>query len=182
MGPIPGQEDPLEEGMALLQSIWSQRIRLKLLSPHTHTHTWVCTSGNRADQKTSSTSRVGKISQGKVESGSEKGSRTELCLVAQLCPTPCNAMDCSPPLCPWGFSRQEYWSGLPCPPSEGQNHTELFKDREDEQGFTRRQKQQEKYNCKEGEIYWTLPNNGMVPAPYEVVFHELAQCSSPPNL
>ena len=19
-------------------------------------------------------------------------------------------------LCPWGFSRQEYWSGLPCPP------------------------------------------------------------------
>ena len=21
-------------------------------------------------------------------------------------------------LCPWGFSRQEYWSGLPCPPSE----------------------------------------------------------------
>ena len=25
---------------------------------------------------------------------------------------------CSPTrlLCPWGFSRQEYWSGLPCPP------------------------------------------------------------------
>ena len=25
---------------------------------------------------------------------------------------------CSPSrlLCPWGFSRQEYWSGLPCPP------------------------------------------------------------------
>ena len=22
-------------------------------------------------------------------------------------------------LCPWGFSRQEYWSGLPCPPSRG---------------------------------------------------------------
>ena len=21
-------------------------------------------------------------------------------------------------LCPWGFSRQEYWSGLPCPPAE----------------------------------------------------------------
>ena len=20
-------------------------------------------------------------------------------------------------LCPWGFSRQEYWSGLPCPPT-----------------------------------------------------------------
>ena len=27
-------------------------------------------------------------------------------------------MDYSPQglLCPWGFSRQEYWSGLPCPP------------------------------------------------------------------
>ena len=27
-------------------------------------------------------------------------------------------MDCSLPgsSCPWGFSRQEYWSGLPCPP------------------------------------------------------------------
>jgi len=28
-------------------------------------------------------------------------------------------MDCSPPdsiVYPWGFSRQEYWSGLPCPP------------------------------------------------------------------
>ena len=22
------------------------------------------------------------------------------------------------PLCPWGFSRQEYWSGLPCPSPE----------------------------------------------------------------
>jgi len=21
-------------------------------------------------------------------------------------------------LCPWGFSRQEYWGGLPCPPPE----------------------------------------------------------------
>ena len=21
--------------------------------------------------------------------------------------------------CPWGFSRQEYWSGLPCPPPGG---------------------------------------------------------------
>ena len=29
----------------------------------------------------------------------------------------CNSMDYIPPprlLCPWGFSRQEYWSGLPC--------------------------------------------------------------------
>ena len=34
-----------------------------------------------------------------------------LCLVAQLCPTLCNPTRL---LCPWGFSRQEYWSGLPC--------------------------------------------------------------------
>ena len=33
-----------------------------------------------------------------------------LCLVVQLCSTLCN------PMCPWGFSRQEYWSGLACPP------------------------------------------------------------------
>ena len=40
-----------------------------------------------------------------------------LCLVAQSCLTLCDPMDCSPPgSCPWGFSRQEYWSGLPCPP------------------------------------------------------------------
>ena len=36
----------------------------------------------------------------------------------QLCLTHCNPMDCScqGPL-PVGFSRQEYWSGLPCLPS-----------------------------------------------------------------
>ena len=41
-----------------------------------------------------------------------------LCLVTQSCPTLCNPMDCSPArlLCPWGFSRHEYWSRLPCPP------------------------------------------------------------------
>ena len=43
-----------------------------------------------------------------------------LCLFAQSCLTFCNSVDCSPPgsarlLCPWGFSRQEYWSGLPFP-------------------------------------------------------------------
>ena len=42
-----------------------------------------------------------------------------LCLVTQSCPTLCDPMDCSPLrlLCPWGFSSQEYWSGLPCSPS-----------------------------------------------------------------
>ena len=31
-------------------------------------------------------------------------------------PTPCDPVDCSPPgSLSMGFSRQEYWSGLPCP-------------------------------------------------------------------
>ena len=37
-------------------------------------------------------------------------------IVTQLCPTLCDPMDCSPPgSSVHGFSRQEYWSGLPCP-------------------------------------------------------------------
>ena len=35
----------------------------------------------------------------------------------QSCPTLCDPMDHSPPgSSVHGFSRQEYWSGLPCPP------------------------------------------------------------------
>ena len=40
-------------------------------------------------------------------------SRVIRCLVAQSCLTLCDPIRL---LCPWGFSRQEYWSGLPCPP------------------------------------------------------------------
>ena len=36
-------------------------------------------------------------------------------LVAQLCLTLCNPMDCSPPGSMTGFFRQEQWSGLPFP-------------------------------------------------------------------
>ena len=37
--------------------------------------------------------------------------------VAQLCPTLCDPVDCSLPAPPpMGFSRQEYWSGLPYRP------------------------------------------------------------------
>ena len=38
--------------------------------------------------------------------------------VFQSCPTLCTPMDCSAPGPPLSmvFSRQEYWSGLPCPP------------------------------------------------------------------
>ena len=40
-----------------------------------------------------------------------------LCLVTKLCLTLCDPMDCSlSGSCPWGLSRQGYWSGLPCPP------------------------------------------------------------------
>ena len=36
-------------------------------------------------------------------------------LVTQSCPTLCDPMDCSPPApLSMGFSRQKYWSGLPC--------------------------------------------------------------------
>ena len=34
--------------------------------------------------------------------------------VAQSCPTLCDPMEPTRLLCPWGFSRQESWSGLPC--------------------------------------------------------------------
>ena len=39
-----------------------------------------------------------------------------VCSVTQSCLTLCDPVDCSPPGYPWGFFRQEYWSGLPCPP------------------------------------------------------------------
>ena len=40
------------------------------------------------------------------------------CLVTQLCPALCDPHGLYPTrlLCPWGLSREEYWSGLPCPP------------------------------------------------------------------
>ena len=42
-------------------------------------------------------------------------SPSTLCLIAQSCPTLCDPMDCNPPgSSVYGFSRQEYWSGLPC--------------------------------------------------------------------
>ena len=40
-----------------------------------------------------------------------------LCLVTQSCPTLLpRGLEPTSHLCPWGFSRQEYWSGLPCHP------------------------------------------------------------------
>ena len=45
------------------------------------------------------------------------GYNKELSLVTQLCPTLCNPMDCRAHQAPlsMGFSRQEYWDGLPFP-------------------------------------------------------------------
>ena len=37
----------------------------------------------------------------------------------QLFVTPCRGP--ARLLCPWAFSRQEYWSGLPCPPGDLSN-------------------------------------------------------------
>ena len=39
-----------------------------------------------------------------------------LCCAAQQCLTLCDPMDTAKFLCPWRFSRQEYWSGFPGPP------------------------------------------------------------------
>ena len=40
---------------------------------------------------------------------------------SELCLTLCNLMDCRSTrlLCPWGFSRQEYWRRLQCLPLQG---------------------------------------------------------------
>ena len=47
-----------------------------------------------------------------------KDTNKSLSMCSPSCPTLCDPMDCSPArlLCPWNFSRQEYWSGLPFPP------------------------------------------------------------------
>ena len=50
-----------------------------------------------------------------------------VCSVTQLHPTLCDPIDCSPPGSSVGFSRQEYWSGLPFPspgnpPDQGIEH------------------------------------------------------------
>ena len=48
------------------------------------------------------------------------------CLVAKSCPAFCNPMDCSLPVpLSMGFSRQEYWSGIPLPSPEDLPDPEL---------------------------------------------------------
>ena len=45
---------------------------------------------------------------------------------SQLSPTLCDPTDCSPPgSSVMGLSRQEYWSGLPCPPPENLPHPRI---------------------------------------------------------
>ena len=44
--------------------------------------------------------------------------KAQVCVVAKLCLTLCDPMDCSlPGSLSMGFSRQEYWSSLPFPPT-----------------------------------------------------------------
>jgi len=38
-----------------------------------------------------------------------------VCVCAQSCPILCDPIDCSQAPLSMEFSRQEYWSGLPCP-------------------------------------------------------------------
>ena len=65
------------------------------------------------------------VSPRRLGGGEEMWSRpgagsSQTCLVAQSCLTLCNSMDCSPPGSPvHGFSRQEYWGGLPSSPPGG---------------------------------------------------------------
>ena len=49
--------------------------------------------------------------------GRQMSTRAQVCAKSfQLGLTLCYSMDCSVPGSSMGFSRQEYWSGLPCPP------------------------------------------------------------------
>ena len=57
--------------------------------------------------------------------------KTQFSSVAQSCRTLCDPMDCSQAPLSVGFSRQEYWSGLPCPspgdlPDSGTEPTSLI--------------------------------------------------------
>ena len=55
-----------------------------------------------------------------MEQGTAEGTSACVCMLSHLsCLTLCDPMSCSPPrlLCPWGFSKQEYWKGLSRPPS-----------------------------------------------------------------
>ena len=49
-----------------------------------------------------------------------------LCLVTQSCLTlwP-HGLEPIRPLCPWGFSRQKYWSQLPCPPPQDLSNSRI---------------------------------------------------------
>ena len=51
------------------------------------------------------------------ESNSEKRLCAWVCVESlQLCLSLCSPRDCSQASVSMGFSRQEYWNGLPCPP------------------------------------------------------------------
>ena len=52
-----------------------------------------------------------------ISNMSQANTSMHACSVARWCLTLCDSMDCGPPgSLPMGFSRQEHWSGLPCPP------------------------------------------------------------------
>ena len=92
-------------------------------------------SGNSRSKMFKLRCKVGQIKNRWAADGGHPGPQTQVCsvrghvvlgkgcvcvyvCVAQSYPTLCNSMDCSSPgssVC--GILRQEYWSGLSCPPS-----------------------------------------------------------------
>ena len=96
---------------------------------HTHTHTHTHVHPGPCWLRENSTCYSGHFSTGSWNPGSWHPASCLLLklylktgggLVAKMCPTLSSTMDCSLPgssaPLSMGFSRQEYWSGLPCPP------------------------------------------------------------------
>ena len=104
-------ENPMGRGawQATVYRVSKNQICLKWLSMHSHMHVarfwflnlWLCQSVNPEDKAW----EVGWLQ------------RLALSLLLHLsCPTLCDPTDCSPPgSSVHGFSRQEYWSGVPLP-------------------------------------------------------------------
>ena len=66
-------------------------------------------------QRTDLLTQWEKVRTGQTEKAELTHTHLSCHLVTQPCPTLCHPMVCQAPPS-MGFSRQEYWSGLPCPP------------------------------------------------------------------
>ena len=87
---------------------------LKQLSTHTRMHA-------HAHTHTHTHARTHTCARTHTHVRAHTHSRTDTCCAVLSCSVVSNSvrshgLQPSRLLCPWGFSRQEYWSGLPCPP------------------------------------------------------------------